>query len=358
MKGNAALRARLQHLLSYLVVSMVPVLLCGILLIHSGYRQSVHEIEQTAYTGLGLMKSNYEYLLQSVDISVSHFYANEALNLATPADIAAQLAVYKANYPNFSEIIYYAKGSADIVASDGVHPYKTFQQNLPGDIDLDMSSLFVSLNGATSPSVLRARSKQQIRTGGDYLIFLQPVPVLSANPEGILTFFLPVDYLANQVDDCIGQPYALYVLADRNLTPLYRSEASRGKLEDRLNKLRGTGIFHERVGGEAYVFMRSLAESHPVYHLIAFSEKTLFARAIAERNRQMGLLCGLVALTALAAYALHSRIYQPIRQMIEFPLPQGDGGESVSDHLRHSPAPCATWPSKTTGCPYRSRTSA
>lgn len=335
MNRNAALRARLQHLLSYLAISMVPVLLCGVLLIQSSYGQSAREIEQTAYVGLGLLKNSYEYLLQSVDISVSHFHANGALTHAAPEDIAAQLAVYKANYPDFSDIIYYAKGSAEIIDADMAKPYAAFQQSLPGDVNLDRSSMFVNLNGVTSPMILRVRSNRPDKLGGDYLAFLQPVPVLSANPEGVLAFFLPVQHLASQVDDCVGQPYDLYVLATQHLSYLYRSDEKADKLEDRLYKLRGTGVFHEQVDGKDYVFMRVISERHQVYHLIALPAETLFAPALAERGRMMLLLGGLLALTALAAFALHSYIYRPIRAMIEEPLPQSGADESVRNIYAH-----------------------
>ncbi len=66
-------KARAQHLLSYLLVSLVPIMICGILLIGNTYSQHTDQEDQAAYNGLHMFSSTYSRLMSSMDSCAGHF---------------------------------------------------------------------------------------------------------------------------------------------------------------------------------------------------------------------------------------------------------------------------------------------
>ena len=112
-------KARAQHLLSYLLVSLVPIMICGILLIGNTYSQHTDQEDQAAYNGLHMFSSTYSRLMSSMDSCAGHFEDSYTDYLQQgEASICAQIASYNGNYEAFTDVFYYVRGSDHVYTGE------------------------------------------------------------------------------------------------------------------------------------------------------------------------------------------------------------------------------------------------
>lgn len=322
-------KARAQHLLSYLLVSLVPIMICGILLIGNTYSQHTDQEDQAAYNGLHMFSSTYSRLMSSMDSCAGHFEDSYTDYLQQgEASICAQIASYKKNYEAFTDVFYYVRGSDHVYTGEGQLNYHAFELEfmLNYNVDLNMSQLFSNMNHVSTVTALRSRSVLDNTLDGEYTFYLHPVPELDANPVGVMVFVISNDTLQALLNECVPAGYELYVCSNQYLNWLFRSDlnANTTTLFEYMNRMNSMGVFHANIDGSSYLLLRDGSEHDSVYHMLAYDSSKLYDGIIAERNRSLLVLLVAVILAALAAYLLHKFMYSPIEALLRLPLPQAD----------------------------------
>ena len=331
-------RARFRNLFSYLAVSILPILLCGLLLANNTYVRRCQQADETALGGLTLFSRTYSAFLSGMDACAGHLADNlPAYERENPSALSRQLASYQRNYELFTAVFYYQKGADSICTSEGLFQYLDFEELFSAEygVDLTMTNLFTNMNGATTEQAIRSRALSASHADGEYIFYIRPVPALDARPSGVAVFVVSRERLLALLDECVPAGYDCYVYSTRYLTRLLRggSREHADVLQETMNRLAPSQPAHELFAGENYVLMRVKSEQDDMNHMLAYKTKVLYAAFTAERNRTILLLLALLLPVAAVAYLLHRRMYAPIASLLRLPLPRDartDEGDPLS----------------------------
>lgn len=319
-------KIRIRHLLSYLLLSMLPIVMCGTLIVLSTYNRRVDSLNQNTLNGLHLFSGTYSRLLNSMDSCAGHFEDNlKMYEEQGEYTICTQIAAYKNNYDMFMDVLYYTRGADSIYTDVGMRNYHEFEIDFMKEynVDLNMTTLFSSMNSVISECALRGRMTNELENEGKYVFYLKPIPTLDAKPKGVMVFIVSTELFKDWLTEYVPSDYSIYICYDRYLSWLFRSEGegNENALIERLSKLGASRIENTRINGENYILFSDSNESKSAYHMMAYDASKLYEDLIADRNRSIMFLIILLIPVAAFAYMLHKNMYTPIDRLLKLPLP-------------------------------------
>ncbi|HML46726.1 MAG TPA: hypothetical protein PKE04_08260, partial [Clostridia bacterium] len=309
---------RLRHMLSYVLVAVIPLLVCAAIVTYANHVEGRQNILKGLTESLQTARARLDLQIKSLETVCLHFSSGRFSGDDSDAHgIAAQLRSYQANYPFVEFLAYLPRGGATLITPSGVSDYRALQQDFP-TISLDLTQFYSKSHQLLASAMLYTRKPIGYTGWGDYLIYLHPVPMLDEAPTGTLAFFLNKQTYTDVILDCMGLN-GYYAVMDANMNLLYDHDTPGAHPEvlDILAKMKGTAAQQAVVQGVPYVLLRTISESTGMYYMAAFPETTLFA----DLNGRMFRLCLLFLCAALAmgllALWMGRRLFLPLQRLAD-----------------------------------------
>lgn len=343
MRGRLQGKTRVRYVVSYLLVSILPIWACSGLLLYFNFTSNCQTITLDGYHALSLARSNVDLMIKNMESCGNHFSSNQRLIEAYDASrynlISQQLGSYQSNYPYFSHIAFYLKGYSEIFDTEDIKSYKQFQQELAPRIDLDLTAFFTQMLKEQGYSL--RDSFLGVDQSGEYLIYTHAVPLLDATPLGTLAFFVDKQVVQSLFEKSMGDMPCTYWILKDTLQPLYVSDDS-GQGDQRyaqLGRIKGTGTFLHEVEGEPYIFYRLFSENTALHYWAAIPRDVLLASAYKTLRQQCVGMGVLLLVVGLLACIVGLGNYIPIKRLAEDILADGIPQDWMKDqdlfaHLR------------------------
>lgn len=327
MAINSAVQARAwrRHLCSYLLISILPILICGLLITYNSYVRHTERADNQALEGLTLYNRTYASILSGMDACAGHLEDYIASTYPSGKEqLSHQLASYRKNYNIFSDVLYYEKGSAYIYTTEGLQEYANFEKDfaLATGVDPTMTTLFSTMNRATANSALQSRALDNFHEDGEYICYIYAIPRLDAKPQGAMVFFVSTQNMLALLKDCVPENWAGYAYSDQYLTRLFHSDADLYQnLWNALDRLGSASMAHETIDGKSYLLLKSRSDRDDMVHMLAYETNALYAPYRADAVHSACLLLLLLLPVTVVALVLHRREYLPIKELLNLPLP-------------------------------------
>lgn len=321
------MNAKLSHLFSYLVISILPVVICVSVLAINNVSDQKQRLDGQAAYGLQQFNDNYRVYMEIMDACSGHLEDRIGDGM-TNDEIPAQLLSHEKNYPQFASVFYFEKASNYIYTSTGKMDYHGFEKMIMADYGVDLAGLrlYSKLCYAMIDDTMVSDKQAAYSDGEDrYLFYLKVLPELDPAPKSVMVFMLPIHTVLGRLDEYVPKGYSIYSYSDRYLSYIVqKGESISTLLQDKLNRLQLDTPTHADVGGENYLLLRVQSSVDGTIHMLAYRESTLYEPVYRSmRSAVMPILSALILTIGVALY-LHWHYYRGIEQILKLPFQGGD----------------------------------
>ena len=222
---KAAFRdSRTTHLFSFLTISILPVLVCIIMLGANNLATYKRQLDTSVMDGMHQFTNNYLIYMEIMDACAEHMDGRIEDGMSK-MEIPAQLSSYEYNYPQIASIFYFEKTSNCIFTSEGEMPYADFERRMQADYNIKLTEMaFYSNLCQTHVDDTLVSGKSGDDEDIRYLFYMKVMPRLDSSPKRVLVFMLPVQSVIGRLDEYVPGGYSVYSYSDRYLSYLVQQE--------------------------------------------------------------------------------------------------------------------------------------
>lgn len=324
---KAAFRdSRTTHLFSFLTISILPVLVCIIMLGANNLATYKRQLDTSVMDGMHQFTNNYLIYMEIMDACAEHMDGRIEDGMSK-MEIPAQLSSYEYNYPQIASIFYFEKTSNCIFTSEGEMPYADFERRMQADYNIKLTEMaFYSNLCQTHVDDTLVSGKSGDDEDIRYLFYMKVMPRLDSSPKRVLVFMLPVQSVIGRLDEYVPGGYSVYSYSDRYLS--YLVQQSDGyvtdKLQNKLDALPLDNLAHTQIGWEKYVLLRVRSGVDGMYHMIAYRESVLYQDAYQSIIKSFLPVLLILIITATAAFLMHRYFYNGVERILALPFPGGN----------------------------------
>ncbi|MDL2233823.1 helix-turn-helix domain-containing protein [Ruminococcaceae bacterium OttesenSCG-928-L11] len=321
-KGKTAKR----YLLSYILVSMIPIIAISGLFWRENKNHLSREQESLMLARMDEMKTEMDQNISVMQANTLHFYSMVSgldADLLAPrpqasdinTKIMAQLRTYGDNFAFPCEIVYYPRFGPDVYTRQGRVSYNQFQGSKAYGEELDMVQFFTKLNSVTAPTMTTTRLAIE-NTPGTQFVYMSPIPPLDINPIGTIAFIADRDSFnslaVKYCGDFSGYFFVFNSFYDVSYGLDRYDQYDIDEVGRTLSYLKGTGIIRHRINGESFVTVRAISPGHGLTYVYSIP----YSEFIHPVNEQINMYLYLIILLLLVvlgiAIVLAFRNYKPL----------------------------------------------
>lgn len=321
-KHDAIASARWRYIISYILVSVLPLLFCAGFILYGNYQINRSQLEDAMLDRLELVKTQLDLTFQKLESAGMYFASSgiwkdhESEEVDNP--ISKQLDAFREDLSFVEDAVYLPVGKPYIFTPRRRMPYTEFCDLKDEQFSLNLSSFFMHMNTLTDSMLLPTHRTTQRFVDGGRVLFLHPIPLLEASREGAIAFFIREHTIYAMFEESFFDTAGYYYILDQNMGVVYTNET--GNMADafrtRMSRLRGTGLFHQEVDAQDYVLMRTVSDTSGAYYMAAIPANVFYAQVgYLQGNQAMALLFSLLLVTVFSV-ALALFFYRPLEQFL------------------------------------------
>ena len=312
-----------RYLLSYLLISLIPLLVFGTMYYMTVLSTIKAEVEKERLDIASQILGKLDYTLNEFNTVSLHFsnyvntntididFRNKAL---IPSTITTLVRNYEENIGLPTEMLVYIRGDNNIYLKSGYYSYSQFEGQR--EQDLIMGQFFSTL---VSTNLVRSQGLSPLSIldeGLSTAAFFYPIPFLSAIPSSTIVFFLSSSNLGSLYATYAGDTEAeVYLLNNEGTLILSNSTDESLFSEAELRSLKGSGLFSlEAHPGEVIIRMVSASSGYSL--VISMDESIFYREAHSVRNIYLFSVVSLLLLGILLSILLARRLYRPIGKLL------------------------------------------
>lgn len=343
MKRKERLLTR--YLVSYLLISLIPILIFGTIYYKTVLSTIKTEVEKEHLDVASQVLGKLDYTINEFNTISLHFsnyintdtididFRNKAL---IPSAITTLVKNYEENIGLPAEMLVYLRGDNNIYLKSGYYSYSQFEGEREQDLTMgQFFSTLVSTNwvrslGLSPLSVLDERRSTAA--------FFYPIPFLSAIPLSTMVFFISSSTLGSLYATYAGDSHASVFLVNSEGTIILSNSTKDDSLSSaNLRDLKGSGLFRL----ESYpntVIIRMVSSSSGYSLIVTMDEATFYQRAHSVRNVYLVSVTSILLLGIILSILVARKLYQPIGQLLDRihtkqeTVMQRDGFEQISQY--------------------------
>lgn len=321
-KHDPLANARWRYIITYVLVSVLPLLLCAGIILIVNLQKSRTQLEQAMFDKLELVKTQLDLTFNKLESAGMHFTSSEVWaedgHSGQDDSICAQLYAYSKTYSFVDDVVYLPVGKPYIYTPSQQVPYLEFCSQKAEQNFLDMSSFFMYMNTLDDSMLLPTHRFSQRYVDGDHVLFLQPVPHLGAVRKGAIAFFIPSQTIYAMFEVSFFDSAGYYYILDENMSIVYTNESGQeaDALRVRMSHLHGTGLFHQQVDNRDYVLLRTVSDTSGAYYMAAVPADVFYAQVGDLLYNQVAALVGSLLLVAMFSILLALLFYRPLEKFL------------------------------------------
>lgn len=324
MENKYKLVVRNKYLFSYLIGSLIPILLLSLVYLYTSTVRLKQNIDASMLDKLDLIKNNIDLQIKNLESSSMHFSSNLKLidnyKLNKRNEISSQLILYKENYPFVEDVLFHIRGDDNIFNTSKVMPYYRFEEELGDEVNLNMTQFYKNINSLMTSRLIPTKLTYPYSLNtGKYLVYMHPVPFLDTSPQGTIAFLIDKknfeDITTNYMGDytgylCIFDPSMNAIFEDRNNINISSD------IQSHLQGLKGVGISGQIFNGQRYVTVRDISENSGYTYVLLMPFNKFYSSLWTEFNFFSIVSAVIIILAVIMAIFLTMRLYAPIKRLI------------------------------------------
>lgn len=314
---------KLAHLFSFLTISILPVLVCIVMLSANNLSTYKSQQDSAVMYGMHQFTNNYLIYMEIMDACTEHL-DDRIKDGVSRSEIPAQLSSYEKNYPQISAVFYFEKTSNRIFTGDGEMSYSDFERQMQTEYGVNLTSMaFYSTLCQTQVDDTLVSGTPADDESNRYLFYMKVLPRLDPAPKRVMVFMLPIHAVIGRLDEYVPEGYSVYSYSDRYLTYLVQKGDGyqTSRLQSQLDMLQSENLTHANIDGQKYALLRVKSGVDGMYHMIAYRESTLYHSAYQSIMRSFLPILVILAITAATAFAMHRYFYNGVERILALPFP-------------------------------------
>ena len=314
---------KLAHLFSFLAISILPVLVCIVMLGANNLSTYKSQQDSAVMYGMHQFTNNYLIYMEIMDACTEHF-DDRIKDGMSKSDIPAQISSYEKNYPQISAVFYFEKTSNRIFTGGGEMSYADFERQIQTEYGVNLTGMafYSTLCQTQVDDTLVSRTPDDDESNR-YLFYIKVLPRLDPAPKRVMVFMLPIHAVIGRLDEYVPGGYSVYSYSDRYLTYLVQKGDGyqTSRLQSQLDMLQSENLTRASIDGQKYALLRVKSGVDGMYHMIAYRESTLYRGAYQSIMRSFLPVLIILAITAAAAFAMHRYFYKGVERILALPFP-------------------------------------
>ncbi|MBQ8087177.1 MAG: helix-turn-helix transcriptional regulator [Clostridia bacterium] len=338
MKRLAGGKTSRRILSSYLLVSLVPILFLGIVFSLQQFRSERAALLNQYEKSTSQAALSFDRMIDDIQSIASHFSVQYAAGeFEDPALMHLQFIAYTESFGLPGNLFFYKRGEQSIQSVDGEIDYSAFMTMYGFGNELNMVSFYTKLNTTVSAQYLPSKG---FDGASHYFIYMQPVPMLSNTPEGVLIYILNLDSIHAAMLDSLGNfegCFAVFTADHQNVYLLNETSwQNPNDLSLTLNQTRGTSWQRRSVRGSTFETLRVITDKRGFAYALALSEEWLFAPLRRKITAYGAIIAAFMLLAGGVALLIARSQYRPVEKLAaSLSIDQEDDG-ALFDAINHS----------------------
>ncbi|MCG8502724.1 MAG: hypothetical protein MJB12_20250, partial [Firmicutes bacterium] len=318
-----------RYFLSFLLVAMIPTLIMSFLLYTTNVSDLKQKTNETRIASLVQLKSKMDYIIKdfsSVALNISSKYNINELFNKNVTDVNERTALighYEETLVQNPGILLYRRGENIVHMADGPILYSIFENRISNDYDMTMVRFYNRLNKSTNFQLFSNKYLVPYKTEGLSLCFLYPLPYNEIMPTASMVFVLNNSQTAKIFEDYMGSLTGDFFIYDTYLSLAYHQGFSSDlkmhnieEINNKLTKLKGTGINNISVDGKKYVAIRTISEDSGLTYCVLMTYNRFYHQITKAKLFLYSFVVALMLMGIILAILLATYNYRPVNYIL------------------------------------------
>lgn len=321
-KHDPIASARWRYIVSYILVSVLPLLVCAGFILVVNHQNNRAQLERAMLDKLELVKTRLDLTFKRLESAAMHFASSGVWADLEGEEhdnaISAMLYEFWESYAFVEDVAYLPVGKPFIFTPRRRMPYLDFYELKNEHYTLNLSSFFTHMNTLSKSMLLPTHSHTRHYVDGGRVLFLQPVLQMETVRVGAIAFFIRDQAVYTMFEESFFDSAGFYYILDPSMSIVYTNESGREaeELRARMSRLHGTGLFRQQVDGRDYVLMRTVSDTSGAYYMAAIPANVFYARVPYFQGNQAAVLIGSLLLAAAFSIVLALFFYRPLERFL------------------------------------------
>ncbi len=318
-----------RYFLSFFLVAMIPISIMSFLLYTTNVANLKQKTNEASITSLVQLKSRMDYIIKdfsSVALNTSSKYNIHELFNKDVTDVNERTSIiehYEETLLQNPGILLYRHGENIVYMADGPISYSTFENSISNEYDMTMVRFFNRLNKSTSFQLFSNKHLVPYRTEELSICFLYPLPYNEIIPIASMVFVLNNSQMAKIFEDYMGSLTGDFFIYDTYLSLAYHQGFNSDlkfenieEINNKLTKLKGTGINNMSIGGQKYIAIRTISEDSGLTYCVLMTYNRFYQQITKAKLFFYSFIFTLMSTGIILALLLATYNYRPVNHIL------------------------------------------